>query len=271
MCCYGKTSKIKTGNGIDFYEPNSSNILLSFLVLDESDKAVKIRAIWNYLGNTPTKTTFTASDYKPSRKVLEFIANTESPIPYVYDDADKSNPPKDYCKVKGDIKGNLTIGIGKIILNPYNKRSDGKTNLEYWCAKSPLSNDEMWDIFESEDVEDHLDRLKSKFETTAVKYTQCQWDALLSVIYNRGSFGNGDGYWNDNMVKGKVEIPEDNVDIENAFISAFNWNNAKAKGWFKGLMCRRIAESQMFINCTYTKLTASQCDTECEQNDQCNN
>ncbi|WP_337045426.1 hypothetical protein [Emticicia sp. 17c] len=275
-------SKSFIGNGVvlkekalyaegDAGNPKKVNIVLGdtpAMIFEFTSQAMADRVL-DWMGGgkkVPNNGIFDVSAYKPTRSVLEFVSETEAKIPYVYDDADNSRPRKNYCETGGKIEGNLTVGIGKIIENPAAKRSDGKTNLEYWCERSPLTDDEMWEIFENGDFKEHVQRMKNKFTKPNVKYNQCQWDALASVIYNRGSYGTGNDYWEKNIADGEVKIPKENPDIKEAFISAFTNRDKK---WFKGLMCRRIAESQMFINCSYEKLSTKECNDECELNNEC--
>jgi GH24 family phage-related lysozyme (muramidase) len=249
----------------------SGDIPVMVFTFEAAAKADKMLA-WVGGTTTPKGEVFNVTSYKPTRDILEFVSETEAKIPYLYDDADSSKPPKNYCEDKGKISGNLTIGIGKIIKKPNSKSIEDptKTNLEYWCDKSPLSNDEMWEMFENGSFKEHIERLQTKFQRSNVKYTQCQWDALASVVYNRGSFGSGDDYWQNNISSGTIDIEEDKDEIKTAFISAFNWDTAEANKWFKGLMCRRISESRIFIDCDYTPINGTKkCNDECKNHPTC--
>ncbi|NBB31872.1 lysozyme, partial [Cellulophaga sp. BC115SP] len=250
-------SKQKASTGIDFSVPNSSNIVLSINVLDEEKKVEKIEAVWKYLsgGNV-------GQDISDNGKMS--LAKQEGGcILHVYNDykGGRSN----YCTehfdgstVKAGHKdnaqwttlkceaqnhyaeierinlkgyGNPTIGIGYMIPN--------HAELTNYCItkNNGITEDECLSLF-SLKLPSYVNDLKSALPEGS-QLTQCQFDALVSIVYNRGITAfKKDELYKNYISKKKFNDPG----IRDKIIN----DSSKLSG-----SDRRIAEANLYQNCTY--------------------
>lgn len=113
------------------------------------------------------------------------------------------------------------------------------TELEKYCSSKngEITNEECLTLF-SEKLPTYVNDLKNALPKDS-KLKQCQFDALVSIVYNRGiSAFKKDDLYKDFILKKKFNDP----DIRNKII----YDNSKLSG-----STRRIAEADLYQNCTY--------------------
>jgi GH24 family phage-related lysozyme (muramidase) len=170
-------------------------------------------------------------------------------------DASWNRNPCDATPHYGEIKsynikgyGNPTISVGYMITNEAELSSFCLVNGGY------ISKDKCLDLF-SKKLPLYIEDLKKALPSNA-KLTQCQFDALVSIVYNRGigkencSKGVGKcGFKSDELYKnylkngnfsGKNETERE--EIKNFIIN----DHSKLKGGK-----RREAEANLYFNCKY--------------------
>lgn len=153
----------------------------------------------------------------------------------------------EYTDKNGDkYYGNPTIGVGHLIV--------GETKLQEYCDKGNISEEEIKELLRS-DVKDKAEKLLKAAlndNITNAKLNQCQFDALISIVFNRG-IGKEDGkgfksstLWKDYIKKGELEIddPDKNDKIKDALIN---------DGSLLAGSNRRNDEADLYFNCKYKK------------------
>jgi len=200
------------------------------------------------------------SSYSYSLKLITFITKEEAAANHVYNDykgiksyyckehaghpsftGNKCTHQAHYAEItKVNIAGygNPTIGIGHLIV--------GEAELKKWCTKEPLSNNDIKDLLASDLTEREL-QLNNALPND-IKLTQCQYDALLSIVFNRGigceSCGknkSGKGFIGSELYK-QLNGDDTGRTFEDLIV------NDKSK---LANSSRRKNEAELFINCKY--------------------
>lgn len=134
--------------------------------------------------------------------------------------------------------GNPTVGVGHLVI--------GNKELKYWCDKGELSSEDISNLL-SDDLKPRMIQLNNILPKN-IQIKQCQYDALLSIIFNRGigceSCGNnrkGKGFKGSNLYKDFIK--SGNLNSEN--ISEFIEND----GSLLSGSDRREKEAKMYLNC----------------------
>jgi GH24 family phage-related lysozyme (muramidase) len=159
--------------------------------------------------------------------------------------SDKCESQNHFAEIKRlSIKGygNPTIGVGYMISN--------HSELEKYCIEkeNKITKEECLELF-SEKLPDYIDDLKNAIPNGS-KLTQCQFDALVSIVYNRGigkencMAGPGKcGFKSDEFYK-KIILGK-KFNASEAYDLILN-DHSKLKGGD-----RRKAEAELYTNCKY--------------------
>ena len=197
-----------------------------------------------------------------SKELLTFITKEESPVNHVYNDYKGSKSY--YCKEHdghnsfsgdkceedshyGEIKklgikgyGNPTIGIGHLIV--------GEADLKKWCDKGDISDDDVKELL-GKDLELRVTQLKNALPKDA-KPTKCQFDAMLSIVFNRGiGKENGKGFKSSAFYK--EYIKKGNFDGSDENEKAKIKESLTDDGSKLANSQRRKNEAEIYFNCKY--------------------
>ncbi len=169
-----------------------------------------------------------------SEKLIDFLTSDEGaggePVLYTYDDGYYNDPPKKYDSSRyksGKPKGTLTIGYGHTGKHAF----EGNVITEPEALKY-LKEDLK--IFEN-GVNVILKDWSSK-NLSGAKLNQCQYDALVSLMFNGGRQRVRNSDWIQDIKYGKFDTAEEKIK---------SWNCPY------GICNRRIKESNLFANCEY--------------------
>jgi len=115
-----------------------------------------------------------------------------------------------------------------------------------WCAKEPISDVDVKDLL-SKDLNTRVDKLNNALPKD-IKLSQCQYDALLSIVFNRGigceSCGknkSGKGFKGSELYK-QLNGDDTGRTFEDLIVN----DKSKLAG-----SSRRKNEAELFINCKY--------------------
>ena len=202
-----------------------------------------------------------ASKYSP--QLLSTLIREEQTVKHVYNDykgaksyycKEHEGHPSfkgDKCKEQshwGEIKrfklkgyGNPTIGVGHLIV--------GEDALKKWCDKGELSDDDLKSLL-GDDLEPRVKQLLAALPKDKDPPTQCQFDAMLSIIFNRGIGKIGGSgfkssvFYQEYVIKGNYagKDEKEREKIEKSIID----DGSKLKG-----SQRRKNEAEMYFNCKY--------------------
>jgi GH24 family phage-related lysozyme (muramidase) len=241
----------------------TDNVLFHFVVLEE--EADKFE---NYLFGLKNKL-ISVNLLSISDDGIKDLILHEGKVNHVYNDAKGANSY--YCEEhKGHAKipegmyqckekehensngtiGNPTIGVGHLIV--------GENELQKYCEKGIISSEEVEELLKEDIIykaEKPLINAINEYVKDA-KLNQCQFDALVSIVFNRGigcetckNYPNGIGFknsdlWNNYIKKGVFysDDPDENIEIKNKIIN---------DGSILAGSNRRKDEAEMYFNCDY--------------------
>jgi len=178
-------------------------------------------------GTEETPTTY-------SDKLITFLTDDEGvggePLLYTYDDGYYNDPPIKYDSSRykgGKPKGTLTIGYGHTGKEAYEGNVIKKEK-----ALELLKEDLVWFV----DGMNTILSSWSKAELSGAKLNQCQYDALVSLMFNGGRQALRMSNWIQDIKYGRFDKASEKIK---------SWNCPL------GVCNRRIRESNLFSNCVY--------------------
>lgn len=230
----------------------TDNMLFQFVVLEEEAK------IFEYYLFASKEVALEINKLSVSEDLIKRLTKDEGKVDHVYNDAKgaksyycdehKGHPAisesshycdhKDHRNSKGKL-GNPTIGIGHLIY--------GENELQEWCNKSPITEEEIMNLFKKDVKEKAENQLKYYINKNIgkVELNQCQYDALVSIVFNRGMCNfMKSSVWIKYFSEGvfNTDDPDKNEKIKDALIN----DGSTLAG-----SNRRKGEAELYFNCTY--------------------
>jgi len=241
----------------------TNNLLFHFVVLEEEADLFE-----SYLYALKDKL-ITIDLLKISDAGIKNLVSHEGKVSHVYNDAKGAksyyceehkgheNIPegkykcseKEHKNSKGDI-GNPTIGVGHLIV--------GENELQKFCEKGTITDNEIEKLLKEDIVDKAEEPLKKAINECMkdAKLNQCQFDALLSIVFNRGigcetcnNYPNGVGFKSSDLWKNYIkngifdsDDPDEKIEIKKKII-----NDGSILAGSK----RRQDEAELYFNCKY--------------------
>ncbi len=194
-------------NSLELYNDRTKNSMRYLSLKTDNNEQAKLIEKWLFEGVKVEEEVKSDKASKYSAQLLSTLIREEQAVKHVYNDykGAKSHYCKEHeghpsfkgdkCreqshwgkfKVKGKVTegyGNPTIGVGHLIV--------GEDELKKWCDKGDISKSDVSDLLE-QDLEPRVKQLLAALPKDKTPPSQCQFDAMLSIVFNRG-IGKGKG------------------------------------------------------------------------------